>query len=116
MEHDKTIFIASQKKVSLDDPKAEEIYKVGTLAKINQQIVRLPNGTVRVHVEGIHRAEIVRFVDTEDNFTVEVKKIADVKGDAFEEEAFKRSLLKQFGQYIKISRKITKEKIGRAHV
>ena len=112
MEHDKTIFIASQKKVSLDDPKPEEIYKVGTLAKINQQIVRLPNGTVRVHVEGIHRAEILRFVDTEDNFTVEVRKVEEVKGDAFEEEAFKRSLLKQFGQYIKISRKITKETLN----
>lgn len=109
MDNNKMIFIAAQKKVALDNPKPDDIYKVGTLAKINQNMVHLQNGTVRVHVEGIQRAEIVRFVNTEDNFVVEVKKLDEVKGDALEEEAFKRSLLKQFGQYIKISRKVTKE-------
>lgn len=111
MMENETIFLAAQKKVSLDEPETNEIYRVGTLAKINQMI-KLPNGTVRILVEGQYRAEIIRYVDQEDGFTVEISKIREIHGDPNEEKALMRSLLKQFGQYIKYSRRITEETLA----
>lgn len=108
MVGDQTIFLAVQKKVSLSEPEADDIYRVGTLAKVNQML-KLPNGTIRVLVEGIHRGEIVRFIDTKDEFVVEIQELEDIHGETNEEEALMRSLLGQFEQYIKLSRKITHE-------
>ncbi|MEC5422020.1 endopeptidase La [Virgibacillus sp. C22-A2] len=108
MMGDQTIFLAAQKKVSIDDPHPDDIYQVGTLAKV-KQMLKLPNGTIRVLVEGIHRGEIIRFIDHEEEFIVEIQKLEDIHGEINEEEALMRSLLGQFEQYIKISRKITNE-------
>lgn len=108
MVDDQTIFLASQKKVSIDDPKPEEIYRIGTLAKI-KQMLKLPNGTFRVLVEGLNRGEIIRFIDEENELTVEIQELEEVRGDKLEEEALMRNILKQFEQYVKVSRKITKE-------
>ncbi|WP_010099026.1 endopeptidase La [Ornithinibacillus scapharcae] len=108
MVDDQIIFLAAQKKESVEEPKPEEIYRVGTLAKI-KQMLKLPNGTFRVLVEGLHRAEIIRFVDEDNEFIVEVQELHDIPGDSLEEEALMRSILKQFEQYVKVSRKITKE-------
>ena len=108
MMGDQTIFLAAQKTVSLTDPKPDDIYRVGTVAKVNQMI-KLPNGTMRVLVEGLHRGEIVRFIELKDEFVVDIKGIEDVHGDINEEEALMRSLLRQFEHYIKLSSKITKE-------
>ena len=111
MMGDQTIFLASQKEVAIEDPEPKDIYRVGTVAKINQMI-KLPNGTFRVLVEGLYRAEIVRYVEEENEFNVEVKLLEDVHGDPNEEEALMRQLVHQFGQYIKISRKVTKETLA----
>jgi len=108
MAEDEMIFLASQKQASSDDPNKEDIYQVGTLAKINQML-KLPNGTSRVLVEGLYRAEINRFVDQEDLFVVELEKLEDTHGTDDEEEALMRSLLDQFDQYIKVSKKVTQE-------
>ncbi|MFC4556599.1 endopeptidase La [Virgibacillus kekensis] len=108
MMGDQTIFLAAQKKVSLDEPKPQDIYRIGTLAKV-KQMLKLPNGTHRVLVEGVHRGEIVRFVDEDNEFSVEIKELEEVHGDKNEEEALMRSLLGQFEQYIKVSQKITRE-------
>ncbi|MFS0672964.1 endopeptidase La [Ornithinibacillus sp. 179-J 7C1 HS] len=108
MVTDQTIFLAAQKKVSIDDPKPEEIYRIGTLAKI-KQMLKLPNGTFRVLVEGLNRGEIIRFIDEENELTVEIQELEEVHGDKLEEEALMRNILKQFEQYVKVSRKITKE-------
>lgn len=108
MVGDQTIFLAAQKMVSLSEPEPDDIYQVGTLAKVNQML-KLPNGTIRVLVEGIYRGEIVRFVDTKDEFVVEIQELEDIHGEINEEEALMRSLLGQFEQYIKLSRKITHE-------
>ncbi|MGY0693158.1 endopeptidase La [Virgibacillus sp. FSP13] len=108
MMGDQTIFLAAQKKVSIDDPEPTDIYRIGTLAKVNQML-KLPNGTIRVLVEGLYRGEIVRFVDQSDEFAVEINKLEDIHGKTNEEEALMRSLLSQFEQYTKVSRKITKE-------
>ena len=111
MMGDQFIFLAAQKKVSLDEPEPEEIYRTGTVAKI-KQMIKLPNGTLRVLVEGMHRGEVVRYVEDKDEFIVEVKELEEVHGEIAEEEALSRSLLKYFGQYIKVSRKISQETLA----
>lgn len=108
MMGDQIIFLAAQKKVSLNEPTPEDIYRVGTLAKV-KQMLKLPNGTHRVLVEGIKRGEIIQYQENDIEFIVEVKEITDIHGETYEEEALKRSLLDQFEQYINVSRKITRE-------
>ncbi|HLR71603.1 MAG TPA: endopeptidase La [Pseudogracilibacillus sp.] len=111
MMADQTIFLAAQKEVAIESPEPKDIYRVGTLAKINQML-KLPNGTVRVLVEGLYRAEIVRYIEEEKEFRVEIQKLEDIHEDSHEEEALMRQLITQFGQYIKVSRKITKETLA----
>ncbi|MFC4022623.1 endopeptidase La [Oceanobacillus longus] len=108
MMDDQRIFLAAQKKVSLDDPEPKDIYNIGTLATV-KQMLKLPNGTIRVLVEGLHRGEIQQFLDSDDEFMVEIKAMDDIHGEKHEEEALMRSLLGQFKQYTKLSRKITQE-------
>src|SRR5690625_532666 len=111
MMGDQFIFLAAQKKVSLDEPEPQEIYRTGTVAKI-KQMIKLPNGTIRVLVEGMYRGEVIRYVEDKDEFIVEVKELKEVHGELAEEEALSRSLLKYFGQYIKVSRKISQETLA----
>lgn len=108
MMGDQTIFLVSQKEVAMEDPKPEDIYRVGTIAKINQML-KLPNGTIRVLVEGLQRAEIIEYVDKDKEYQVTYRELTEISGDAYEEEALMRQLVNQFEQYIKVSRKITKE-------
>src|SRR5699024_9343980 len=111
MMGEQTIFLASQKEVAIEDPQPDEIYRIGTMAKINQML-KLPNGTIRVLVEGLHRGEIVRYIEKENEYKVEINKLDDISDDSHEEEALMRQLVSQFGQYIKVSRKITKETLA----
>jgi ATP-dependent Lon protease len=111
MMGDQTIFLSAQKKVSLDEPETSDIYQVGTLVKVKQTL-KLPNGTMRVLVEGLYRGEILRYIETENEFVVEIEKLEDIHGDNHEEEALMRSLLNQFEQYIKISRKVTEDTLA----
>lgn len=108
MVDDQIIFLAAQKKIRIEDPEPNEIYRTGTIAKV-KQMMKLPNGTNRVLVEGLHRGEIINFVEKDDEFIVEVKQLEEISGDQYEEEALMRSLLNQYEQYLKISRKVTKE-------
>ncbi|WP_217586876.1 endopeptidase La [Lentibacillus saliphilus] len=108
MMGDERIFLVAQKTVAQSEPTPEDIYRVGTVAKV-KQMLKLPNGTVRVLVEGIERGEIIRYLEETDIFIAEVQTIQDIAGNAYEDEAMKRSLLRQFEQYIDVSRKITKE-------
>ncbi|MBM7554595.1 endopeptidase La [Thalassobacillus pellis] len=102
------IFLASQKEMNIDDPSKDEIYHYGTIAKV-KQMVKLPNGTNRVLVEGLKRAEILDFIDNEEYFVVQVEIHEEEHGNKNEEEALMRTLLQHFEQYIKISKKISKE-------
>jgi len=111
MMDDQTIFLAAQKQVSLDKPESKDIYRVGTVAYV-KQMLKLPNGTIRVLVEGLRRGEISRFIDENEEFTVEINELEDEHGEQNEEEALIRSLLRQFEQYIKVSQKITKETLA----
>lgn len=105
------IFLITQKEVAIEDPKPEDLYRIGTIAKINQMI-KLPNGTMRILVEGLQRAEIGKFIETEDEFIVEIELLKDIKNDEYEEEALMRQLITQFEEYIKVSRKVTKETLA----
>ena len=108
MMSDQMIFLAAQKEVAMEEPAPEDIYRVGTVAKINQML-KLPNGTIRVLVEGLKRAEIVEFTNTEKEYEVTINALTDIHGDTHEEEALMRQLVNQFEQYIKVSKKVTKE-------
>lgn len=102
------IFLAMQKEVNVDDPTEDDIYSVGTVAKV-KQMLKLPNGTLRVLVEGLHRAKIVEFMEEENVIQVSVQTIEDEEEDQLEEKALMRTLLEHFEQYIKVSKKVSNE-------
>ncbi|WP_226036505.1 endopeptidase La [Aquibacillus saliphilus] len=111
MMDDNNIFLAAQKESSVDEPEAKDIYRIGTMAKV-KQMLKLPNGTIRVLVEGKYRAEVIQFIEEKDQFIVEVQEFKEVHGNKNEEAALMRSLLEQFEQYIKVSKKISKETLA----
>ncbi|KGA98096.1 peptidase [Alkalihalobacillus alcalophilus ATCC 27647 = CGMCC 1.3604] len=111
MDSDHEILLATQKDISIDNPKDEEIYLIGTLAKISQ-LLRLPNGTVRVHVEGLSRAKISQFLDNEDYLEVEMDVLEDKDPYKSPEiQAIMRNMLTMFEQYTKVSKKISVETV-----
>jgi ATP-dependent Lon protease len=108
MMNENYIFLSAQKEVSIDEPTEEEIYKMGTLAHV-KQMLKLPNGTIRVLVEGLHRGKIEQFIDNDEYYEVEIQVFdAEEQKDA-EVEALERMVLDLFEQYIKISKKISAE-------
>ncbi|HHW37626.1 MAG TPA: endopeptidase La [Bacillales bacterium] len=102
------ICLATQKEVGINDPSEEDIFEVGTLSKV-KQMLKLPNGTIRVLVEGISRARILQYINDEDTFLVQIEQIVESEEANSEERALMRTLLSQFEQYIKLSKKITAE-------
>lgn len=111
MNEEQLIFLSSQKEIAMEEPEKEDIYKVGTVAKITQMI-KLPNGTLRVLVEGLYRAEIIEYLEEKNQFEVKIAILDEMAGDEYEEEALMRQLLDQFSQYVKVSKKITKETLA----
>lgn len=111
MLDDQMIFLSTQKEVSIEDPAKEEIYNVGTLSKVNQML-KLPNGTIRVLVEGIQRGKITSFMDEKTHVEVEVELTDDVEVKEAETEALMRAVLAQFEQYINLSKKVTPETLA----
>ncbi|MDA1477465.1 endopeptidase La [Bacillus changyiensis] len=108
MMNDHMIFLATQRDISIDEPTEEEIFVFGTYTKI-KQMLKLPNGTIRVLVEGIQRARILEYHDLDDYTSVVIERInEDIEKDV-EDEALMRTLLDHFDQYIKISKKISAE-------
>ncbi len=108
MMNDHMIFLATQREISIDEPGEEEIFKIGTYTKI-KQMLKLPNGTIRVLVEGLNRAQIESYVELEDYTSVDIKELAEEEIKDAEAEALMRTLLDHFDQYIKISKKISAE-------
>ncbi|RZT22162.1 endopeptidase La [Fictibacillus sp. BK138] len=111
MLDDQMIFLSTQKEVSIEDPAEEEIYNVGTLSKVNQML-KLPNGTIRVLVEGIQRGKITSFMDEKTHVEVEIELTDDVEEKEAETEALMRAVLAQFEQYINLSKKVTPETLA----
>ncbi|GAB2995141.1 endopeptidase La [Psychrosphaera aestuarii] len=108
MEKDKKIFLVAQVDPANDDPKPDDMYKVGTVATI-LQLLKLPDGTVKVLVEGNVRGKIIKFTETDDYFEAEVEPIAIAMADEREEEVLIRSAINQFEGYIKLNKKIPPE-------
>ncbi|KEK26395.1 endopeptidase La [Bacillus gaemokensis] len=102
------IFLAMQREMNIDDPKEDDIYSVGTVAKV-KQMLKLPNGTLRVLVEGLHRAEVVKFIEEEEVVKVSIQMVTEEEEGDLEEKALMRTLLEHFEQYIKVSKKISNE-------
>lgn len=111
MVEDNLILLATQEEVHLEEPTKEQIFKVGTVVKI-KQMLKLPNGTIRVLVEGLKRARINQFVREDEHFEVQITILEDVIDDFPEVEALMRSVLKTFEQYIKLSKKVTPETLA----
>ncbi|HEY1857167.1 endopeptidase La [Acidocella sp.] len=108
MKEDKQILLVAQKNAAQDDPAAEDIYRIGTLSTI-LQLLKLPDGTVKVLVEGIKRARIDEFKETEQYFEVLATPIEDHADEGKEVEALGRTVVAQFEQYIKLNKKIAPE-------
>jgi ATP-dependent Lon protease len=108
MKDDKQILLVAQKNASQDDPSVDDIYRVGTVSTI-LQLLKLPDGTVKVLVEGGRRARIVGFKETESYFEAFVEAMPDQAVEAKELEALGRTVVSQFEQYIKLNKKIAPE-------
>jgi ATP-dependent Lon protease len=108
MEAGKQIMLVSQKSASDDDPTPEVINSIGTMANI-LQLLKLPDGTVKVLVEGEHRAQVQRYIDTEECFFADILLLANETVDEREVEALTRSVLTTFDQYVKLNMKIPPE-------
>ncbi|TDL88287.1 endopeptidase La [Vibrio vulnificus] len=108
MVEDHLIFLTTQQDVSLDEPGEEDLFTMGTLTKV-KQMLKLPNGTIRVLVEGLNRAEVMEFYDYETHYGAKIKIYEDSDEKDAEHQALMRTLLDYFEQYIKMSKKITGE-------
>ncbi|KAA0549211.1 endopeptidase La [Bacillus sp. BGMRC 2118] len=109
MMEEQLIFLSTQKDAGIDNPDEDDIFQIGTLSKV-KQMLKLPNGTIRVLVEGLHRGEIASFIDHDEYVSVKVLvNEEDTDEKDLEEEALMRSLLSYFEQYIKLSKKISNE-------
>src|SRR5229473_2791068 len=104
MRDDKQILLVAQKNAAQDDPAVEDIYRVGAVSTI-LQLLKLPDGTVKVLVEGGRRAQITAFKETESYFEAFVEAMPDQGTDAKELEALGRTVVAQFEQYIKLNKK-----------
>ncbi len=108
MARDKDIFLAAQKNAKTNEPTPEDIFQVGTLGTI-MQLLRLPDGTVKVLVEGKRRARVKKFPQTEEYFLVEVEEIAENSAKGVEVEALMRSVQAAFEMYVKLNKKVQPE-------
>ena len=108
MENDKQVFLVAQKDAAVDDPAADDVYSTGTVATI-LQMLKLPDGTVKVLVEGSQRAVIAKFVETEEYFTADIDYLA-IEHEADDSiDILVRSAISQFEGYVKLNKKIPPE-------
>jgi ATP-dependent Lon protease len=109
MASDKQILLVAQKSADVDDPGVKDLHSVGTLANI-LQLLKLPDGTVKVLVEGNQRAKIDAFLTTEDVFSAAIKALTEtLDADEREQEVLMRSAVTLFDQYVKLNKKVPPE-------
>src|SRR3954464_14850195 len=108
MNRGKEIFLAAQHNAKTNDPTPEDIFAVGSVGVI-MQLLRLPDGTVKVLIEGKRRAKIRRFVESDAFFLVEFDEVAEVTTATVEVEALMRSVQSTFEMYVKLNKKIQPE-------
>ncbi|MGZ8854118.1 MAG: endopeptidase La, partial [Thermoanaerobaculia bacterium] len=108
---DRHILLATQIDATDDDPATDAIYKVGTLASV-LQLLKLPDGTVKVLVEGACRAQVKNYTRTEDYYEAEAEALPDALGDQIEAEALARSVVSEFENYVKLNKKVSPEVVS----
>ncbi len=113
MGSDKQIMLATQMNAGDDDPSPDNIYKIGTVANV-LQLLKLPDGTVKVLVEGRARAKITQYSEREDFYEAFADILEEPKDDAVEVEALSRSVVSEFESYVKLNKKISPEVVGAA--
>lgn len=111
MVEDNLILLCSQSEVNIEEPGQEDIFRVGTVANV-RQMLKLPNGTIRVLVEGVERAEIIHYTDNEDYYEVMARELPEQEDVDQESDALMRSVLSQFEHYITLSKKVTPETLA----
>src|ERR1700688_2825723 len=111
MRSDTFILLATQKNASDDDPATDSIFTVGTLASV-LQLLKLPDGTVKVLVEGAARARVTKYTDREEYYEAEAVVLADTAGERVEAEALARSVVTEFEGYVKLNKKVSPEVVG----
>jgi ATP-dependent Lon protease len=111
MRSDTFILLAAQKNASDDDPATEAIYEIGTLASV-LQLLKLPNGTVKVLVEGAQRAKVVKYTDCSEYYEAEAAALGDTMGECVEAKALARSVTNEFESYVKLNKRVPPEVVG----
>ncbi len=105
------ILLVAQKEAGVDDPAEEDLYSMGVVATI-LQLLKLPDGTVKVLVEGKHRARLEKLIDKGDYYAAEHSKLEEKTADTEESAALMRAVIEQFDGYVKLNRKIPSETVG----
>ena len=111
MKDDKQILLIAQKNASQDDPGPEDIYTIGTLGTV-LQLLKLPDDTVKVLVEGGKRVKIVGYTGKAEFFEAKAVVLADDGGEQVEAEALARSVVNEFENYVKLNKKVSPEVVG----
>src|SRR5215469_13480027 len=111
MRSDTFILLATQKNVSDEDPATEAIYEIGTLASV-LQLLKLPDGMVKVLVEGAQRAKVVKYTDCSEYYEAEAVALGDTMGERVEAKAFARSVTNEFENYVKLNKRVSPEVVG----
>lgn len=111
MVEDNLILLCSQSEVNIEEPAQEDIFRIGTIAKV-RQMLKLPNGTIRVLVEGLERAEIIQYTDNEEYYEVHARELPEDETLHPETDALMRTVLNQFENYINLSKKVTPETLA----
>src|ERR1700755_1357294 len=111
MRSDTFILLATQKNASDDDPATDAIYETGTLASV-LQLLKLPDGTVKVLVEGAQRGKVIKYTDRSDYYEATAVVREDVIGEKLEVEALARSVVTEFENYVKLNKKVSPEVVG----
>jgi len=108
MKDDKQILLIAQRNAAVDDPSSDDIYEVGTISTV-LQLLKLPDGTVKVLVEGVARARVIRFSENDEFFEVYADVMPEKESEEAEIEALSRSVVSQFEQYLKLNKKVPPE-------
>ena len=111
MRSDTFILLATQKNASDDDPATNSIFEIGTLASV-LQLLKLPDGTVKVLVEGAQRGKVLKYTDRSDYYEANAVVLEDVVGEKVEAEALARSVVTEFENYVKLNKKVSPEVVG----
>lgn len=108
---DSMLLLCSQSDISMENPSTDDIYRIGTIAKV-RKMMKLPNGSIRILVEGIIRAEVVEYLAADAYYEVNVREKPEEESTDPETDALMRTVLSQFERYINLSKKITPEALA----